>query len=34
VRLRRFERFEAGLLALVFGLLAVVVLALDHGHEH
>jgi hypothetical protein len=34
VRVRSLERFEAGLLALVFGLLAVVVLALDHGHEH
>ena len=34
VRLRSFERYEAGLLAMVFGLLAVVVIALDHGHEH
>jgi hypothetical protein len=34
VRVRSLERFEAGLLALVFGLLAVVVLALDHGHDH
>lgn len=34
VRVRSLERLEAGLLALVFGLLAVVVLALDHGHEH
>jgi hypothetical protein len=34
VRVRSLERLEAGLLALVFGLLAVVVIALDHGHEH
>jgi ABC-type nickel/cobalt efflux system permease component RcnA len=34
VRLKRFERYEAGLLALVFGILAVLVLAIESGHAH
>lgn len=34
VRLKRFERYEAGLLALVFGALAVLVILIEHGHEH
>jgi ABC-type nickel/cobalt efflux system permease component RcnA len=34
VRLKRFERFEAGLLAAVFAVLAVLVLLIEHGHEH
>jgi len=33
-RLKRFERFEAGLLAAVFGILSLVVMLMDHGHEH
>lgn len=33
-RLNRFERYEAGLLAAVFGILALVVVFLEHGHEH
>jgi MFS family permease len=34
VRLKRFERYEAGMLALVFGALAVLVILIEHGHEH
>jgi nickel/cobalt exporter len=34
VRLKAFERFESGLLATVFGILAVLVFFLEHGHEH
>jgi len=33
-RLKRFERYEAGLLAAVFGILSLVVMLMDHGHEH
>ncbi len=33
-RLNRFERYESGLLAAVFGVLALVVVFLDHGHAH
>ena len=34
VRLKTFERYEAGLLAVLFGVLAVLVVVLEHGHEH
>lgn len=34
VRLKRFERYEAGLLSLVFTALAVLVILIEHGHEH
>jgi len=33
-RLKSFERYEAGLLALLFAVLGVLVIALDHGHAH
>ena len=34
VRVKSFERFEAGLLAAVFGILAILIVTLEHGHEH
>ena len=34
VRLKSFERFESGLLAAVFGVLAVLLVVLEHAHEH
>ena len=33
-RLKAFERYEAGLLGALFGLLGVLVIAIEHGHEH
>lgn len=32
MRVKSFERYEAGLLAAVFGLLAVLIVLMDHGH--
>ena len=34
VRLKRFERYEAGLLAAVFVILAVLVVLIEYGHTH
>ena len=34
VDLKRFERYEAGLLALVFGALGLMMLFIEHGHAH
>lgn len=34
VRLKSFERYESGLLAVVFGVLAVLIVLIEHGHEH
>ncbi len=33
-RLKSFERYEAGLLAAVFGILGVLIILIEHGHEH
>jgi len=33
-RLKVFERYEAGLLALLFAVLGVLIITLEHGHEH
>ena len=33
-RLNRFERYEAGLLAAVFGILGVLVILIERGHAH
>lgn len=34
VRLKSFERYEAGLLSLVFGVLAVLIVVIEYGHGH
>ena len=34
VRLKRFERYEAGLLSAVFVILAVLVVLIEYGHAH
>jgi ABC-type nickel/cobalt efflux system permease component RcnA len=34
VRVKKFERYEAGLLALVFAALALLVILIEHGHQH
>jgi len=33
-RLKVFERYEAGLLALLFAVLGVLIITLEHGHDH
>lgn len=33
-RLKSFERYEAGLLGAVFAVLGVLIIAIEHGHEH
>jgi hypothetical protein len=33
-RLKRFEHFEAGLLGVVFAVLGVLIIAIEHAHEH
>ncbi len=33
-RLKVFERYEAGLLAILFAVLGVLIITLDHGHDH